>query len=109
MEYMDSVIGLYNYGTSYPYYSRIVYNLLSLFLKEAGDPSHDRYFDLEGFYKTTIIHGDPAKIKALVDNKDLPESKKMDELMIIGVEAKQREQNSFIHKHGNILNLLNPE
>lgn len=109
MDYMDSVIGLYNYGSSYPYYSRIVYNLLSLFLKEAGEPSHDRYFDLEGFYKTTIIHGDPVKIKALVDNKDKSETQKMDELMIIGVEAKKKEQDSFIHKHGNILSFLSQE
>jgi hypothetical protein len=109
MDYMDTVIGLYNYGTRYPYYSRIVYNLLSLFLKEAGEPSHDRSFDLEGFYKSIIIHGDALKIKSLVNNKDKSEREKMDELMIIGIEARKREQYSFIHKHGNILNFLNQE
>ena len=101
---MDNIVGIYNYGLSYPYYSRKTYSLLVMFLKEVGDPSHDRYFDIESFYKTIMIYGNSKQIKTLIDS-DNPDSYKMEEIMKLGVEARRAER-IFIDKRQNMINLL---
>lgn len=86
---MDIVWGILNYGFG-TYYCREIYRLLSLFLDAAGDPTHDRTFDLEGLYQRTVSYADPNKVRAIIDHDSWNDTRKSEELMKVAVHAQNQ-------------------